>query len=507
VRILALLAGALPALAFPEPARWWFAYVALIPLLVVIRAAPTAREAAVRGWLGGAGFIFAVHHWLLPNLLVFLPVVSAVFGLLWLPWSRVAWHLLRPPLTGRRAAAALALLPAGWIVIELVRSWERLGGPWALMGTSQWQVTAGLALATLGGVWLVSLVVVLVNVAVAIAAMPGASARPRLGALAVVVATVAAAAGWTAVRPQAVPTGQLTVAVVQPGVIHGAAARFDAGEELTRRLAGRDLDLVVWGESSVGFDLPSRPDLQQRLADASRSVGAPILTNVDARRAGSPGILKSSVLVGPDGLLARYDKRRLVPFGEYVPLRPLFDWSSQILEAADEDRLRGDEIVVMDAGGFDVGPLVCFESAFPDMSRELAQRGAELIVYQSNTSTFQQSWAPEQHASIAALRAAEIGRPVVHATLTGTSAVYDASGRRLAEPLSTQVSGSLVVEVPLVTGGTPYRSAGDVVPALAVLTVALALAGSLAGHRFSRLRTPCQSGLERAHPRAHGGIE
>jgi apolipoprotein N-acyltransferase len=322
-----------------------------------------------------------------------------------------------------------------------------------------------------------------------------------------VVATVAAAASWTAVRPQAVPTGQVAVAVVQPGVIHGASARFDAGEELTRSLAGRDLDLVVWGESSVGFDLPSRPDLQQRLADVSRSVGAPILTNVDARRVGSPGILKSSVLVGADGLLARYDKRRLVPFGEYVPLRPLFDWSSQILEAAGEDRLRGDEIVLMDAGGFEVGPLVCFESAFPDMSRDLAQRGAELIVYQSNTSTFQQSWAPEQHASIAALRAAETGRPVVHATLTGTSAVYDASGRRLAESLSTDISGTLVVEVPLVTGGTPYRSAGDVVPALAVLTVAFALAGSVAGHRFSRLRTPCQSGLERAHPRAHGGIE
>ena len=65
--------------------------------------------------------------------------------------------------------------------------------------------------------------------------------------------------------------------------------------------------------------------------------------------------------------------------------------------------------------------MVCFESAFPDMSRHLARDGAELLIAQSATSTFQQSWAPEQHASLAALRAAETGRPMVHATLTGVS--------------------------------------------------------------------------------------
>ena len=154
-----------------------------------------------------------------------------------------------------------------------------------------------------------------------------------------------------------------------------------------------------------------RPDLAQRLAALSREVGADILVNVDARRSDRPGIYKSSVLVGPDGPTGdRYDKMRLVPFGEYIPARSLLGWATSVGKAAGEDRRQGTEQVVMDVGhGLRVGPMVCFESAFPDMSRHLAEDGAEVLVAQSSTSTFQRSWAPEQHASLAALRAAETG--------------------------------------------------------------------------------------------------
>ncbi|CAM5255516.1 Apolipoprotein N-acyltransferase OS=Streptomyces antimycoticus OX=68175 GN=lnt_2 PE=3 SV=1 [Streptomyces antimycoticus] len=77
--------------------------------------------------------------------------------------------------------------------------------------------------------------------------------------------------------------------------------RFDREEELTRRLVGQDVDLIVWGESSVGHDLDDRPDLARRLAALSRATGADILVNVDARRSDQPGIYKSSILIGPDG--------------------------------------------------------------------------------------------------------------------------------------------------------------------------------------------------------------
>lgn len=138
--------------------------------------------------------------------------------------------------------------------------------------------------------------------------------------------------------------------------------------------------------------------------------------------------------------------------------------------------------------GLRVGPMVCFESAFPDMSRHLAQDGAEVLLAQSSTSSFQQSWAPEQHASLAALRAAETGRSMVHATLTGVSAVYGPSGERVGSWLGTDASTTMVYEVPLARGVTPYVRFGDW-PVHAALLV-LAILGAAEGTRAFRLRRP-----------------
>jgi apolipoprotein N-acyltransferase len=130
----------------------------------------------------------------------------------------------------------------------------------------------------------------------------------------------------------------------------------------------------------------------------------------------------------------------------------------------------------MDTGHLRIGPLVCFESAFPDMSRSLAGKGAQLLVAESSTSSFQNSWAPEQHASLAALRAAESWRPMVHATLTGVSAVYDARGRQIGPRLGTDSSTTAVYEVPLSQGRSPYDRYGDWVVKLAIGLLALAAA-------------------------------
>ncbi|MFF8289154.1 apolipoprotein N-acyltransferase [Streptomyces sp. NPDC016309] len=478
----AAAAGALPAAAFPAPSLWWWAYLALVPWMLLVRTAPTGRRAALDGWLGGVGFMLAVHHWLMPSLHVFILLLAALLGLLWAPWGVLVRRMLGGAPSPARGAAALAVVPSGWLMVELARSWEGLGGPWGLLGASQWQVPAVLRVAAVGGVWLVSLLVVAVNTAVVLLVAVPSLRRAAVAGLVVCGVAVGAAARWV---PGPEPAGRVRVGVVQPGVIGGADGperRFDRGEELTRELAGRDVDLVVWGESSVGTDLAARPGYSARLAALAREVGAPVLVNVDARRSDRPGIYKSSVLVGPEGITGdRYDKMRLVPFGEYVPFRSLLGWATSVGKAAAEDRRRGERPVVMTVGerGPRVGPLVCFESAFPDMSRHLAREGAELLVAQSATSTFQESWAPGQHASLAALRAAETGRPVVHATLTGVSAVYGPDGGRVGAPLGTEVSGAAVYEVPLAGATTPYVRFGDwaVYAAVAVLA-ALCAAGA-----------------------------
>ncbi|MDQ1021195.1 apolipoprotein N-acyltransferase [Streptomyces afghaniensis] len=481
----AVIAGALPVLAYPAPSLWWWAYVALVPWILLTRTAPTGKRAAYDGWCGGFGFMLALHHWLLPFLHVFTFALAALLGALWAGWGWLAYRLLAGLPSRRRIASALVVLPSGWLAVELVRSWQGLGGPWGMLGSSQWQVEPALRLASVGGVWLLSFLIVAVNVAVAVLV---AVRQARVPAMAGLVATAAATSAAWSLSPRPAVDGQVRIAVVQPGVIDGPGHRLAREEQLTRRLAGQDVDLIVWGESSVGFDLGDRPDLARRLADLSRATGADILVNVDARRSDKPGIYKSSILVGPDGLTGeRYDKMRLVPFGEYVPARSLLGWATSVGKAAGEDRMRGSRPVVMNVGdGLRAGPMVCFETAFPDMTRHLTREGADVLIGQSSTSTFQDSWAPEQHASLAALRAAETGRPMVHATLTGVSAVYGPSGEHVGPWLGTDASTARVYDMPLAHGTTPYVRFGDWTVHAAMLILAAWAAGE--GVRTLRLR-------------------
>ncbi|GAU70997.1 apolipoprotein N-acyltransferase [Streptomyces sp. NBRC 110611] len=489
-----VLAGAVPALTFPAPSWWWLAFLALVPWLLLVRSAPTYRRAALDGWLGGTGFMLAVHHWLLPNLHVFILVLALLLGALWAPWGLLVRALLGGAPGAGRCAAALVLVPSGWMMVELVRSWEYLGGPWGLLGASQWQVPPALRLASIGGVWLVSLLIVVVNTALAeLLACPQA----RLPAVAgLLVCALAGTAVWFW-APVPRPAGTVRIAVVQPGLTGTPTERLARSEELTRSVAGRGVRLVVWGESSLYQDPADHPALAARLAALSRRTGAMLLVNADAPRNGGPGIYKSAELIGPAGPTGdRYAKMRLVPFGEYIPLRSVLGWATKVGKAAATDRIRGPHPVVMPvaaAGGLRIGPLVCFESAFPDMSRHLARSGARVVVAQSSTSTFQESWAPGQHASLGALRAAETWRPMVHATLTGVSAVYGPRGERLGARLGTDRSAAAVYDLPLAAGTSPYVRFGDW--AVHGALGALVLAGAYVGIRALGRRPAGDGGL------------
>ncbi|OHV04480.1 apolipoprotein N-acyltransferase [Mycobacterium talmoniae] len=466
-----MLVGALPALAFPAPSWWWLAWAGVAPLLLVVRAAPSAREGGVRAWWGLGGFILTTQYWLWPTTGPLLAVLAAGLGALWLPWGFAAHRLLSAPLTTRRALAAVLVVPSAWVLAEAVRSWPMLGGPWALLGASQWNQPATLASAALGGVWLTSFLLMAANTAIVCAIVHrGVSGRAVAALLAVVCAGFGPA--WFVLGPAPTTGPTIRVALVQPGDITDAAARQAAGEALTASLAGQRPDLVAWGESSIGVDLTSHPEVTAALADLSRRVGADLLVNVDAPAA-SGDIYKSSVLIGPGGSLGAYRKVRLVPFGEYVPLRPLLGWITRHTKAAAQDRGRGSESVVLHAGAVVIGPLISVEATFSDLPRRDVQLGAQLLAYQSSTSTFQGSWAQPQLAGQVAVHAVEVGRPAVHAGLSGDSAAFDARGRELAWCPSTY-RGVVVVSVPLGSQTTMYQRVGDWVLAVAVAIVVLA---------------------------------
>jgi len=484
-RLAALLLGAPLALAFPRPGWWWLALVGLVPVLLLAVAAPSGGEAAVRAWLGGTGFFLAVNAFLVPTVGPFMVPLAMLLAVLWLPLGWLAWALLggaSRPGPGR-LAAAMVLVPSVFVAGEALRSWEGLGGPWGLLGASQWNAPALLSVAAVGGVWGLSFLLVAVNVAVAVAVGRRVPGPTRATAAAAAVALPLAALGFWSLRPAPPPAGTVRVAFVQPGVVGPVEERFSASERLSRSLpAGARPDLVVWGESSVGRDPAANPGDIARLAGVAVAAGAPVLANVDAQREAGGGIYKSALLVGATGVLGSYDKMRLVPFGEYVPLRPLLGWVTRLTDAAAVDRHRGSRLAVLPAGKLAVGPLVCFESAFPDLARNLAADGADLVVVQTADTTFQGSWGLDQHASLSAVRAVESGRPVLQAALSGTSAAFDARGRRLAwAPGGWR--GAAVVELPLSAERTPYARAGDVVPLACWVVLAVGAVAAVAARR------------------------
>jgi len=490
-----LLLGALLILAFPAANLEFLAWFGLVPGLLLIIRSPSAREGGMRAWWLGAGYLIAALYWMTPEIGPAVLLVGAVVGVLWVPFGVAAQTLLRPPVTWPRALAALVVVPSCWLLTEWLRSWQALGGPWAVFGVSQWQHPAVLALAAVGGVWLISFALVLANVAIVLAiealprVTPGATWRPGLAVLGVAAAVASVGAGPLAfaLTPASPAVRETTVAMVQPGMVGNAVKRVDASERLTAglsrsgELGGTKPDLIVWGESSTAVDLtlPENRGQLRQLEALAREDGADLLVSQDAIVPGK-GHEKWSVLVGPAGIKGIYVKTRLVPFGEYIPFRQQLGWLTKISKAAASNMIPGTGAHLLQATDragrpLPIGVLVCFESAFPDMSRVDTDLGAQLIVYQSATSTFQGTWGPDQHASLSAVRAAETGRPVVQAALTGVTVGFDARGRLLAW-MGQSSHGVVTIRLglPATSARTFYDRAGDYVPWAAVAIVILA---------------------------------
>ena len=531
VRWLAFLSGGVPAvLVFPGPSLSYLAWFALVPGMVLFTRAGSTREALARGWWFGAGYLIAILQWMTPEIGPGVVLIGAVFGGMWGPFSIAVNRLLRPPASAGRTLAALIVVPSCWLIPEWIRSYQGLGGPWGLYGASQWQHPAVLALAAIGGTWLVSVALLLANTGLLLvlgafrpalltgttataAATPAApamsatsapAARGRIATGAIGVAAFAAAVGsgplafaLTAPFPA---VRSVTIALVQPGNVQNPTQRVNASEALTAefsangRLAADRPNLIVWGESSVADDLTFDHSLLRQIEELSVEDHAEILASQDSTVPGpspSPsggsdsttagGQEKVAVLVSPSGIQGRYVKTRLVPFGEYIPFRNQLGWLTSVSNAAPSNMIPGAGAhtltVTTTPNGkpLTIGVLICFESAFPDMSRVETDQGAQVIVYQSSTATFQGTWGPDQHASLSALRAAETGRPVVQAALTGDTVAFDARGRELAW-LGQDSSGVVTVrlDLPAAADRTFYDEAGDYVMWTGVAVTALA---------------------------------
>lgn len=484
------------------------ALVALIPLLLVLPSVSPGR-AFFLGFVASWVQLVIIAHWVVfafavagagplisvPAMLVCGAVLALIPALAWWAARRVSEDLHWP---------LWVIFPPALAAAELLRNYLPFGGdPWGNLGMSMASIGLLRQGASLAGVYGLVLLVALVN-----ALLAEVLAKRSVRHAAALAGVLVLWCGWGALRlsTEAAPERTVKVGILQASIpqqlINDPSGRFDQMRAPYHRLQARAIEagaeLVVWPETAL---LPVVERGARSLAEAgvlpSRTATAPAAAIIGsgamfyAQRPGRGPMtyLHNSAFATGRGLevVGRFDKLRLVPFGEYVPWP--FDVALERLVTAEYELLPGTEArpvkIPLESGEITAGVTICWDGAFPEISRAFADRGAELMFNLTNDGWYGVSSEPYQHLAMYAMRATETARPVVRAANTGISAWIDGRGRiHDAAPIFREAL--IVADVPLSSERTPYLSIGELVPAAGGALVAVALVLGILRRRRAR---------------------
>lgn len=478
-----LVGGVLLFLAFP-PAGLWFLAPPGVALLTLAVRGVRARRAAWLGYLGGAAFLFPALAWVRPigddAWLILVAVESLFFAAMSAGVALVA-----------RLRAWPLWVAALWVAQEWARGLFPVGGfPWVRVAFSQGR-SAFTPYAALGGAPLVTFAVVLCGALLALLAVRLAPRRwTREIAFLLAGAVAVPLLGYAVPRPGA-EAGSVRVGVIQ-GDVPGQGMGFlgdepsvvlrnhaDKTHELARAVRAGKVqrpDIVVWPENSTDID-PYRSSFAYGIIDSAvRDIGVPVLVGAVVRSADGQHRYTRGIVWDPaSGPGAYYDKRKLVPFGEFVPFKDLLAKFIKRINLVGLQSLAGTRDGDLRMGPVTVGAVECYEVAFDDIVRSTVRAGGTPIVVQTNNATYALTNLPPQQLAMSQLRAVEHNRAVITAATTGISAYVDPGGQvhwRTAE----RVADMAVVTVPARTGETLATRVG----ALPEWALLLAGAGALA---------------------------
>ena len=443
----------LAVVSFPPFHTPEFAYAMLIPgifwaynkprlklFVGTMFAAQAVAWTLILGWL---------HHVTWGGLLLLGPVIGGWIG----TWYLAAWWTM-PRMVGRPTFVrliALVGLAGAWVLIEWSRTWLLGGFPWLPLAASQWERASILQIAAFTGAYGVSFVLVAMNLG--FAAMAHSLFIERQS-------------GWNLRRPEfmfslfllmvcvsvqvqemfnrqrfTAPLGRF--AFVQPYIPQDlkwdpaqVQAIMDVLETTTLKAGETRPDLILWPEASSPLAVRGREDAAAFVSSLAARAHTPLLLGSIAIE--QPGTAQerwynAALLVTPIGGVQKdyYAKRHLVPFGEYIPLRPVFGWLTKFVPIGD-DFMRGPGpapmVMPLRENPAVFGPLICYEDIFPDLARESVRAGAEVLAVLTNSAWYGEGGASYQHAAHAVLRAVETRRPVLRCGNGGWSGWIDEFG-------------------------------------------------------------------------------
>ena len=445
---LATGSALLLVLSFPNFDLWPLAWVALAPLFIGVSQSSKPAPAFILGWLWGAVFFYGSCWWLTYSMIRYghlRPLVA--YLLLTLP---VALGALFPAfccltlsrLTTRFGPAALLATPFIWISLEWAR-YIITGEAWNAIGYSQAFHPGLIQAARWGGVYAVGFLMVMANAALAFALLR----RSKLEAAAtmVLLALVSLVLAVTYIKATIEPEfsgsdSRILVVAVQPNVpMDGfddpTAMRqlLDRHIELSirglreGREASQKSSLVIWPESPMTFTYSIDAQLQKTIADFTIANHTALLLN-SLEAAPNGGSYNSAIMVNEAGRkVAQYDKIRLMPFGEYVPLPRWLPGASSVRAIVGEFT-PGSSYTLMPLGDLRAGVFICFEAAHPSITRTLSNRGAGMLINISNDGYLGPTAVMRQHLANAIFRAVENDRPLLRVTNSGITAYIEPTG-------------------------------------------------------------------------------
>src|SRR3989440_4813152 len=442
----------LTVLSFPDFDLWFLAWISVAPLLVVVVRAASARKAFVAGWLWGTIFFYGTCWWLTYPMIHYAHISAwLAYPLVLLPILLVALFpafcsAFAPGLIARLGFSAFILIPFLWISFDWLR-YVVTGQVWNAIGYSHAFHPMMIQTARWGGIYSVTLLILVSNAAIALFLIRRRLLIPIVCMLVVGVALIAASgvlSPHAQVRRVINRDNAIAVVGIQPNVPmditgddsqmnvllerHLALTRTTL-QELQAKSASGDLPrLVIWPESPMNFSYSRDPHLRQVVGDFARANHISILLN-SLEPASGGGDQNSAVMINEEGAIAaRYDKIRLMPFGEYVPLPRWLPGASSVRGIVGEFT-PGSSYTLMPLGALRVGVFICIEAAHPGIARSFSNEGADVLINISNDGYLGPTPVMRQHLANAIFRAVENDRDLVRVTNTGITAFISSAGQ------------------------------------------------------------------------------
>lgn len=506
---LVIASALLLILSFPDFDLWPLAWIGLVPMLVVIARPLKAARALLLGWLWGVVFFYGTCWWLTYPMIHYAHISAwLAYPLLLLPIAFVAlfpalFSLMLSRLVVRFGLATIFVAPLIWVSCEWAR-YTVTGQQWNALGYSQAFHPLLIQPARWGGVYTISFLLLAVNVAVAFIVVRR-SALAVIPSFAILILTALALAGGfgqVISEPVLSKAASTFVIAVQPNVPMEGPDDPAAMEQLLNRhleLSVQGLRnvppdvsfvrLVIWPESPMNFSYSRDPHLRDVVINFARSNHVSVLLN-SLEPAPNGGEHNSAVMVNEEGrIVAQYDKIRLMPFGEYVPLPRWLPGASSVRGIVG-DFTPGSAYTLMPLGALRAGVFICIEAAHTGVARTFTAEGADALINISNDGYLGPTPVMRQHLSNAIFRAVENNRLLLRVTNNGISAYIDPSGRMMQETSGLEATVRTWPMTKNTEARTFYTAHGDMFAyACALITLGLVSATFTTRRTRTRIST------------------